>query len=754
MNIKLLLAPIYFYLFFQCLSLNCLAQGDTLEFDKLLKLKVEDMYKINKDDMLNAIVTIASKKAESIFDAPLSTSVISREDILRSGATNIGEALRLFPGLVVFEQTNGNFDIHLRGGGNRQRNSLYSISSNTTTLVMIDNRPIYNYYEGGTLWETIPIDLHDIDRIELVRGPASALYGPNAASGVINIITRDVQKDGFNVIALAQQGSDDIAIGNLAVGYNTPNYKYNGFNAILSINTQLRDRGQNTYYSIAEDRFVERDAITTDTTDNLSSLYPDVDLAMKRYGLNGFLSYRSEEQKMNIDLDLGWQDSEVQKVYSENLQSPLNTSRSETGYANLRFRKANFLGQFAYQRGTQEEGLDRSVGSKWDFNTLDALMEYEITLDKRRLSIQPGLNFRRAVYDDTPFFDASMREGFLNTARSLNTFAAFVRGDWSFWKDRMRVIGGVRLDKFNFPDEPYFSYQAAITYKPTINNLFRLVVATAHRNASLLDTHIDRLIDDFSPSLELLGNRDLKLLTVQLVEFGYRRKVNDNLWLNLEVFGEYEKDFTEQIENSFLDNGNTLIQQSLNIPLKVREYGATLEATYRKEFYSQNTERLNSKISAISVRAFLTYNRIRLRNSSDFLNSENAFPSASNLNDPTQNNLNSGQNTNRNHQGSPDWYGGFVINYNWGNMFNINLNSYFYTGQNYFYFPNYFFNNGVAGIGTVPGKFILNLKTSFSPIPLLDVFVNIRNLTDSRKREYYNVDTIGLRYMFGIQVEL
>ncbi len=735
MNTKHLLTGICFYLFFQLWSPSTTAQVDTLSFDELLRLKVEDMYQLSEEDVLNTIVTIASKKAESIFDAPLSTSVISREDLLRSGVTSIGEALRLVPGLVVFEQTNGNYDIHLRGGGNVQRNTIFSRSANTTTLVMIDNRPIYNYYQGGTFWETIPIDLQDIERIEVVRGAASALYGPNAASGVINIITREIQKDGNYVVANGQQGSDNTTLSNLAIGYR-PNAK---FNAIVSVNSQLRDRDQETYYAYdPTNGYVPRDSLATTTP---AEVYPDATLAMKRYGVNGFLSYHPN-QKISLDFDLGYQDSEVQKVYSENFLSPLNTSRSESGYADLKFQLADFYAQVGYQRGSQREGLDSFVGLQWDFNTLDANAEYNFDINND-LSIQPGINFRRAVYDDTPYYDESTLIGFLNGSRSLSTIAAYVRGDWSFWEDKMRIIGGVRVDKFNFPDEPYFSYQAALTYKPSEKNLFRFVAASANRNSSIIDTHVNRVLPlGADTQLEVIGNTNLELLTSQLLELGYRRKLNSYWWLNLEVFAEFEKNFSDFIEGPSRASGTTTIrsQVTTNTPLETREYGATLE--------------MNFAYRNLQARGFATYNRTRLKNASLFPNTADAPALQSNNNDPSQFNLNSGQGTTITHEGSPDWYGGFMVNYNFKNKVNLNLNSYFFTGQNYFYFLNAFLNDGSSGLGSVPGKFLLNLKASYSPIPIFSVYFNIRNLTNSRSIEYFNVDTINLKYLFGIHVGL
>ncbi len=131
----------------------------------------------------------------------MSADVITRDMIQKSGARTIPEALRLLPGMIVREQSSGNFDVHIRGLDNIPPGSMMHDFPSTTMLVMIDYRVVYNYIMGGTFWETLPIDIVDVERIELVRGPTAALYGPNAVTGVINIITRKPTANGPQVSA-------------------------------------------------------------------------------------------------------------------------------------------------------------------------------------------------------------------------------------------------------------------------------------------------------------------------------------------------------------------------------------------------------------------------------------------------------------------------------------------------------------------------------------------------------------------------
>ena len=90
------------------------------------------------------------------------------------------DALKLCPDVIVREHTNGVYDVHLRGMDNITRYGKSATHLNKVTLVMIDDRPIFNHVNGGMFWEAIPINMHDIERIEIVRGPSSSLYGTNA----------------------------------------------------------------------------------------------------------------------------------------------------------------------------------------------------------------------------------------------------------------------------------------------------------------------------------------------------------------------------------------------------------------------------------------------------------------------------------------------------------------------------------------------------------------------------------------------
>ena len=118
---------------FNFLILFCLLSSSAA-FAQETKTEEVDLYELSLEELLNIPINSASKKDETLFDAPLSSYTITRSDIDKSGVTSIMEALRLAPGVIVREQTNGVYDIHIRGLDNILRTSrvLYKIKPDDT----------------------------------------------------------------------------------------------------------------------------------------------------------------------------------------------------------------------------------------------------------------------------------------------------------------------------------------------------------------------------------------------------------------------------------------------------------------------------------------------------------------------------------------------------------------------------------------------------------------------------------------------
>jgi iron complex outermembrane receptor protein len=166
-------------------------------------------------------VTTPSKEPVRAFATPSAIYVITGEDIRRSGALNVPEALRLAPGVEVARIDGNKWSIGIRGFGSRLTRSV---------LVLIDGRTVYTPLFDGTYWEVQNTMMEDIDRIEVIRGPGGTIWGPNAVNGVINIITKDT-KDTRGFLASAGGGNEAQGFGNFRYGGGNDkgfNYRFYG----------------------------------------------------------------------------------------------------------------------------------------------------------------------------------------------------------------------------------------------------------------------------------------------------------------------------------------------------------------------------------------------------------------------------------------------------------------------------------------------------------------------------------------------
>lgn len=166
----------------------------------LKSLSLEDLGKIE-------VVTF-SKAPVELQNTPSALYVITGDDILRSGVTNIADALRLAPGVEVGRFTSTSWAVGIRGLQNNFSKSV---------LVLIDGRNVYTPLFAGVYWDVQDMPLEDIDRIEVIRGPGGTIWGANAANGVINIITKKATET-QGVMASALGGTQDHTIDDLQYG--------------------------------------------------------------------------------------------------------------------------------------------------------------------------------------------------------------------------------------------------------------------------------------------------------------------------------------------------------------------------------------------------------------------------------------------------------------------------------------------------------------------------------------------------------
>jgi iron complex outermembrane receptor protein len=201
--------------------------------------KIVDLTELSLEELMNIDVTLASRKASKLSQVAAAMTVISQDDIHRSGVTSIPEALRMVPGMEVARLDANKWAISARGF-----NSIYA----NKLLVLMDGRSLYSPIFSGVFWESQDFLLEDIDRIEVIRGPGATLWGSNAVNGIVNIVTKDAESTQGGFIGLGA-GTEEKGFGGFRYSGRLRDKLYYR----LYIKHTLRNHFVNAYDRPAED---------------------------------------------------------------------------------------------------------------------------------------------------------------------------------------------------------------------------------------------------------------------------------------------------------------------------------------------------------------------------------------------------------------------------------------------------------------------------------------------------------------------
>ncbi|TAE00310.1 MAG: hypothetical protein EAZ97_06280 [Bacteroidetes bacterium] len=683
-----------FLLLLLSLSLEVLAQ------DSLFKSSVQEIMEMEVVAQETEIVS-ASKKAEKLFNSALSVSVITRDQIEKAGCLSIPEALRLANGVIVRETTAGNYDIHLLGLNNvKPFKAQFVLTESPNILVMIDSRPVYNYFQGGTFWETLPIDIIDIESIEIVRGASSALYGANAVTGVINLITSSKAKNNVQARTNIQYGSENSKIFQTHISGRLGSR----FSVGASFNYQYRQRLFDRYYRFSVNRYVPLDSLTFLGASPTRYRYPERSLALDRTGTNFWASYTSNKG-FNSQIKAGWQTSTAQKMYVDNVTTPLTTNLSNTSYIDWTSQMGGFSAQVAYQTGRQK--VQGVTGWLYDFATIFANIEYE--WQRKNWSVRTGLNYQEANYDDKPAAtEFGITRAFLGgNMRILHSFAAFARAEYT-WKN-LKAIAALRAEKYNFPDKTYFPYQLALTYQPNENWLFRITNSQANQGAFMLDNFYNH-----TAGVKIVGNTNLNLANLQITEIGFRKKIGKSVEIDVELFSQ-EISNLAGVKQPLVGRDNMIS----NYDIKAQQQGINGSVSYQ---FAQK----------FSVKLGLSYQKTMLK---DFPNSPDYTKS-----------------TELENKATPAFYGNLTLNWLITSKINLNTNIY-YMGEQEITGINGNINITQKNLAT-PAFAVFNANVSYAIRNNFKVFVNARNFNWGSKKQLFLVDDILPEILLGARFDL
>ena len=248
--------------------------------------------------------TSATGSPQRATDVPANLTIVTRDDIRRSGARDIPGILRHVGGVDVLQWANDNFDVSARG---------YNQAYSARTLVLIDGRQVYVDSFGFTPWSALPVELGSIRQIEVVKGPNAALFGFNAVAGVINIITDNPRYDDVTNVSVRTgtqglidaSGSVRLALGNdvfvrLSSGYRSD--KPYGSSNPLPVDGAPRPRNDrlsfdaDTVIRLTDD--IELNVEASHSAANQTEVSGGYKLQTSEYGTNSILA--------RLNADTGW----------------------------------------------------------------------------------------------------------------------------------------------------------------------------------------------------------------------------------------------------------------------------------------------------------------------------------------------------------------------------------------------------------------------------------------------------------------
>ncbi|OQX10328.1 MAG: hypothetical protein BWK80_45870 [Desulfobacteraceae bacterium IS3] len=396
-----------------------------------------DFTALSLEELKNVEIISVSKKPEKISSAAAAVFVITQEDIRRSGATTIPDALRLAPGVQVARINTQGWAVSVRGFGDVYSNKL---------LVLIDGRSVYTPIFSGVFWDEQDMVLEDIERIEVIRGPGSTLWGANAVNGVINIITKHTEDTQGGLIA-AGGGAHERFFGSLRYG------------DILGNDARYRVYAK--YFN--RDQLGEADADISPNSRQYNILLEDSLTDNWHSARAGFridwMPFFTDSFTFQGDVNTNRDDMKMEGTV---LDPVYETSVIEGGYLMGKWRHkfsetSDALFQIYYDRTRRD-----SLQAKYDVNIFDMDFQHRFAPGTCH-EMTYGFGYR-FISDEIEnfnfmFFDPSSREQYL--------LSAFVQDEIQVVADRLRVTVG---SKFEHNDFSGLEIQPSLRFLLTLEN--------------------------------------------------------------------------------------------------------------------------------------------------------------------------------------------------------------------------------------------------------------------------------------------
>jgi outer membrane receptor protein involved in Fe transport len=476
------------------------------------------------------VVVTASKVEQQIVNAPATVSVVSADVIASTPATNYAELFRSVPGVNISQTSARDFNITMRGA---------TSTLSTSQLALVDGRSIYLDFFGFVAWDLLPVNPNEVRQIEVIRGPASAVWGANALNGVVNFISKTPRELAGNSFTIGFGGFDrDVNGSGESAGYQ---FSISG--------THARAVNDRWAYKISAG------AYTSDAFARPTGLIPGTSTPYPPFQNSG-----TSQPKFDTRVDYDAPGGTYRLTFAGGYAGtsgiihtgigPFDMDNNVgLGYATMRYSRGalrfNFFtnilnGDASALLATAPNG--QPIPFSFNTRTFDFEIGNSNTVGTRQVFSYGG-NVRFNV------FDLSIAP----RGDDRTEFGVYAQ-DEIFVNEMLRFNIGARLDKFDVIDDVVFSPRLAVIVKPRPDHAIRLSYNKAFRSPSLTNNYLDVTIINqldlaqinpafaalpnriFNFPVHAVGNEELDEESIEAVELGYTATINNRATISAAVY--------------------------------------------------------------------------------------------------------------------------------------------------------------------------------------------------------------------------
>ncbi len=483
------------------------------------------------------VVVTASRAEEALVNAPATVSVIKSSTIEHSPAANVGDLLRSVPGVNVTQVSARDINVTARGA---------TSTLATSQLALVDGRSIYLDFFGMVMWDLVPSSVDEIKQIEVIRGPASAVWGANAMTGVVNVITkspRELAATGRSEARITFGGFDRAVSGNSL-----------GAGALFSVAGSHAEAVNDRVAFKVSAGYLSQDPLARPTgaiPNTFRTPYPPfTNTGTQQPRVDGRLDYDLADGNGAVSVSGGYAGTEG--IIHSGI-GPFDIRQgSGLTYLSTRYTKgARRIGFFTNLLNGDAANLltvsptGQPLGLVFDTKTFDFEAGDSMVVGTRHVLTYGG-NYRRNTFDISIAPDGAPR----------NEGGAYVQ-DEIFLHDRLRWVIGGRVDKFSSIENAVFSPRTTLLIKPERSQTIRVSFNRAFRAPSYINNNINQglvnqlNLGSINPLLAgqlynfpilATGNLNLKQETMTAVELGYTGVIRNRATVTAAVYWNHTDD--------------------------------------------------------------------------------------------------------------------------------------------------------------------------------------------------------------------